>query len=379
MTHERLADHSVPNTSTPILGSPNRFKLAVFSANMAGGANLTTAPEAPQVTWAESVRIAQAADHAGIEGLIPVARWRGMAEPQRREGHRSFDTFTWAAGLAAVTERIQVFATFHVPVTHPVAAAKQIATVDHISGGRFALNIVAGWNSDEFQMFGLEQKEHDDRYSVADEWLTLLRRIVESDEEFDFFGEHFTSRGVLSEPKPVQTPMPVIMNAGYSPAGRDFAARNADVSFALLPSMTGMAGPIAGMKDLADESYGRRLSVFGAGHIVCAPTEREAHDAYDRMVHEFGDWVAADNALRLLIPNSQSAQFDRKGMGAAAIAGFFALPVIGTPDQIVEQLVEMADAGMDGLAMSWLDYEDGLRTYDEQLRPLLVRAGLRAA
>ena len=132
--------------------------------------------------------IARAAEAAGLEALIPVARWRGMGAPSRREAHRSFESFTWAAGIAAVTERIQVFATFHIPVTHPVSAAKQIATVDHISSGRFAVNLVAGWNEDEFAMFGIEQREHDDRYAVADEWMSFLKQIWNAEGEFDFDG-----------------------------------------------------------------------------------------------------------------------------------------------------------------------------------------------
>ena len=72
--------------------------------------------------------------------------------------HRNFETFTWAAGLAASTDEIGVFATFHVPTVHPVRAAKEVVTIDHISGGRFGLNIVAGWNEREIAMFGKPQK-----------------------------------------------------------------------------------------------------------------------------------------------------------------------------------------------------------------------------
>jgi alkanesulfonate monooxygenase SsuD/methylene tetrahydromethanopterin reductase-like flavin-dependent oxidoreductase (luciferase family) len=371
-------DLGVPKESTPILSGPSRLKLAVFSANMAGGANLTTHPAAPRVTWAESVRIAQAADAAGFEGLIPVARWRGMADPARRAAHRCFDTFTWAAGLAAVTQRIQLFATFHVPVVHPVAAAKQIATVDHISGGRFALNVVAGWNVEEFRMFGIEQREHDDRYAVADEWMTFLRKIYAAEEEFDFAGEHFTAERVLSEPKPVQRPTPVVMNAGFSPAGRDFAAKHADITFALLPSADRAKQVVETITADATARYGREPRVFAGAHVVCAASQARAEEELARMVAEYGDADAAQRAIRLLVPNSRSADFDAAGMAASAIAGFFALPLVGTPERVVEQMKELSDAGVDGLALSWLDYEAGLRQYADELRPLLVAAGLRS-
>ena len=364
--------------TNPVLGSPHRLKLAVFSANMSGGANLTTAPEAPQVTWPESVALARAADRAGFDAMIPVARWRGMASPQRRAAHRSFETFTWAAGIAAVTERLAVFATFHVPVSHPVSAAKQIATVDHISGGRFGLNIVAGWNDDDFRMFGLTQREHEDRYAVASEWMTFLEQIWAEDGEFDFHGEHFEATHVLSEPKPVQSPGPVVMNAGFSPSGRQFAARYADVAFALLPDARSAGTAVARMKAEPRADGRGPLSVFGAAHVVCADTEREAKRQWERMVTEVGDHEAAANALRMLVPNSGSADFDREGMAASAIAGFFALPLVGTPEQVVQQVLELSEAGVDGLAVSWLDYATGIAQYDEVLAPLMVQAGLRA-
>ena len=370
-------DASLERTDGPLLGSPNRLKLAVFSANMAGGANLTHSPLALRATWPESVAIARAAEAAGLEALIPVARWRGMSAPARRAAHRSFDSFTWAAGIAAVTERIQVFATFHIPVTHPVSAAKQIATVDHISGGRFAVNLVAGWNSDEFGMFGIEQREHDDRYAVADEWMSFLNRIWTADEEFDFDGSFFRARRVLSEPRPLQRHRPVVMNAGFSPAGREFAAKHADVTFAMVPDVAAAGRLVPSLKEDVRTRYGRELLVFAGAHIVCADTDAQAQADYDRMVNEFGDREAASTAIRLLIPNSGSGAFDADGMAASAIAGFFALPLVGSPQTVAGQMAQLADAGLDGLALSWLDYGAGIAQYGEAIRPLLIDAGLR--
>lgn len=370
-------DTRVDRAAGPLLGSPNRLKLAVFSGNMAGGANLTRSPLALRATWPESVAIARAAEAAGLEALIPVARWRGMGVPSCRESHRSFESFTWAAGIAAVTERIQVFATFHIPVTHPVSAAKQIATVDHISGGRFAINVVAGWNEDEFRMFGIEQREHDDRYAVADEWMSFLQRIWSAEEEFDFDGRYFRARAVLSEPRPLQRHRPVVMNAGFSPAGRDFAARHADVTFAMVPDVAAAGRLVPPLKQEVRSRYRRELLVFAGAHVVCAPTDAQARADYDRMVNEFGDHEAARNAIRLLIPNSGSGAFDADGMAASAIAGFFALPIVGSPDTVAAQMAELADAGLDGLALSWLDYRAGIAQYQQAILPLLVEAGLR--
>ncbi|MDX6742404.1 LLM class flavin-dependent oxidoreductase [Actinocorallia sp. A-T 12471] len=361
----------------PLLGSANRLRLAVFAPNMAGGANLTRAPEAPKATWTESVEIARAAERAGFEAIIPVGRWRGMADPGRRAAHRSFESLTWAAGIAAVTSRIQVFATFHVPVTHPVSAAKQIATVDHIAGGRFAVNVVAGWNGDELRMFGLDGAGHDDRYAVADEWMAFLKRIWAAEEEFDFDGTYFKARGVLSEPKPVQRGRPVVMNAGYGPAGRAFAACHADLTFALPPDAEAAAKIVPELKADAARLHGRDLKVFAAAHVVCADTEDEARRAYARMVGESADRQAAERALRLLLPNPPFAGPEAEALAASAVAGFFALPLVGTPETIAEQMADLAEAGLDGLALSWLDYREGIARYARDLRPRLIARGLR--
>ena len=85
------------------------------------------------------------ADRAGIEFFLPIARWKGFGgEVNSREW--CFETLTYAAALAGVTQRIALFSTVHVPMVHPVFAAKALATVDHASGGRAGLNIVCGWS-----------------------------------------------------------------------------------------------------------------------------------------------------------------------------------------------------------------------------------------
>ena len=359
----------------PVVDGASAFKLSVFSHNMAGGTNLTFAEGPPRVGWDESVRIGRAADRAGLDALIPVARWKGMGGDEDLDRHRSFETFTWAAGLSAVTERIAVFATFHVPTVHPVRAAKEVATVDHISNGRFGLNVVAGWNQDEFRMFDIALREHDDRYAVAGEWLEFTERIWDGEQPFDFRGRFFSGDHVISQPRPVQRPRPVIMGAGASPAGRAFASRHADVSFVILPDPALTAKTVTAMKADA-RGHGRTLQVHGAAHVLIRDSEAEARRALARVVDEQGDWDGAARAIDQLIPGSRSADW-KHTMGAAAIFGFFAQPLVGTAEQVAEGLKGMADAGLDGAALSWVDYDEGIAQYDQALRPLLEELGLR--
>ena len=208
----------VPDQSTPLFAGGSRFKIAPFAINFQrGGAPSLGEGSIASLAWAQQVRIAQLAEDTGFEAMIAAARWRGYAG----DSHWAQETYEgtpWAAGLAAVTNRIMLFSTIHVPLYHPVQVAKLSSTVDHISNGRFAMNIVSGWNVKEFDMFDYVQREHDDRYAYSTEWTEFLKRLWSQHEEFDLDGKFFHSRGAFSEPKPIQDPRPPLMSAGSSDA-----------------------------------------------------------------------------------------------------------------------------------------------------------------
>lgn len=365
------------NTTNPMITSPNKLKLGVFGVNVSSGCSMTDMPETLKIEWQESVAIAQAAEKAGIEAIVPVARWRGMGG-EVNFNHRSFDPFTWAAGLSAVTEKIGIFATFHVPTVHPVRAAKEVATIDHISGGRFCLNLVAGWNEKEIAMFGAAQREHDERYDYADEWISLCKELWTRDSEFDFDGAFFNVPGAYSQPSPIQKAHPILMSAGNSPRGQHFAAKHTDLNFVVAKDIESAGNVAAEVKRLARDEYKRDIQVFGQAYIVCRETEAEAEAYLDHYVNEKGDWEGVRNLLDVLIPNSKSALgADWEAMAANMIAGYGALPLVGTAEQVVEGMQAFSDAGMDGITLSWVDYAAGIAQFEKEILPLMVSAGLR--
>ena len=79
-----------------------------------------------------------------------------------------------------------MFGTVHAPLIHPLIAAKQFVTADHIGQGRFGLNIVCGWNEGEFDMFGATMREHEARYDYAQEWFDTIRLAWSAAEDCDF-------------------------------------------------------------------------------------------------------------------------------------------------------------------------------------------------
>ena len=154
-------------TTNPMRG-PNKFKLGVFSANCDGGLTMSLAPERWPANWDDIAAMCQIADQAGMEFILPVAKWRGYQGKANIYG-KSFETMTHSAAIGALTKQICVFSTIHVPLVTPTFAAKAIATIDHITHGRAGLNIVCGWNQEEFDLHGVEI-EQETRYDHGLEW-----------------------------------------------------------------------------------------------------------------------------------------------------------------------------------------------------------------
>lgn len=140
-------------TAVPPVFNDNKFKLGFFAANCSGGMAVTQLPERWQNTWENNLKLAKLADAAGIEFMLPIARWIGYGGTTDFHGS-VLETMTWAAGLLAHTQHINVFATIHTACNHPVVLAKQIATIDQIGRGRAGLNIVCGWNKPEYDAMG---------------------------------------------------------------------------------------------------------------------------------------------------------------------------------------------------------------------------------
>src|ERR1700729_588972 len=125
------------------LFNDNVLKLGLFGLNVSNGCAITTAPGALQTSWPTTLELSLTADRDGYEALVPVARWRGFGGISNFNG-TSFERFSWAAGIGQATDHIGVITPAHVTPTFRFVAVKQAATIDHITNGRFAINIVCG-------------------------------------------------------------------------------------------------------------------------------------------------------------------------------------------------------------------------------------------
>jgi FMNH2-dependent dimethyl sulfone monooxygenase len=367
-----LADRQQTNP----LFNDQKMKLGLFGTNCSYGLIMSHAPTTYEATWAHTVAIAQRADALGFEAMIPVARWKGFGGSTNFNGN-CFETYTWAAGLAQATENIAIAATSHLPTIHPIVAAKQATTIDHISGGRFALNLVMGWVTPEMEMFGGEQREHDERYAFGQEWLDYVFKLWGEKGSFDFQGAYFHGRDVEAYPKPVQGPRPALVNAGNSASGIEFSARNVDINFASLDTLENVKNYTSALKQKARTEHSRDIQTMTYGLIVCRDTEAEAKAAFQNVVDE-GDWGAAGNVIKIA-GSGASQSFDHvvKEYQERFIAGWGGYPIVGTPEQVTEELAKLNEAGMDGMIMGLIDYNEELKYFGEKVMPLMVEAGIR--
>lgn len=356
--------------------SGDRFRLGTFSTNCSSGMTPTKAPERWVNSWDNNLKLAQMLDEAGIDFMLPIARWIGYGGETDFHGG-VLETMTWAAGLLAATKNIAVFATIHTAANHPVVVAKQMATVDQIGHGRAGLNIVAGWNKPEYEALGLTlPDDHETRYAYAQEWFDLVRRLWTSDEHFDWDGTYFKAKRVKGDPKPVRGSVPII-NAAGSPQGRGFATDNANFLFTPAIDLDRSKAEIAELKAQA-KAKGREVNVLTFSHVICRPTEAEAKAYADYTAVQNADTDAVDNLVRLQFAHAHSFPHDLlaqiKHLFALGHGGF---PLIGTPDQVAEGILKLHAAGFAGTTLSFVDYVEEFPYFRDTVLPKLAAAGIR--
>lgn len=371
----------MPNANHPNnpLFNDNKLKLGTFCTNTV--ANMTFVPELLQPTWANTLTAARLADEAGLEAVVPIARWKGYLDGRpEHQTNNVLDVFAWAAAMAQATRYTAVFATSHAPTMHPMLVARMSSTIDAISGGRFALNVVGGWNRREFEMFGIELVEHDERYVYLEEWLQILRKLWMDPVEFDYDSKNFHMKKAISRPQPLQKGGIPIMNAALSPVGMRFSAKHSQI---------GLISPhgekpedwrpqVEAYKKMAREEFGREIQLWTNVSIVQRETQKAAEDYLHRYAEEYLDNEVMDSIMATIskennIPaGSERLAFMRRRMSVGA-----GHPLIGTPESIAKELAAISAVGIDGVIMTWPDYIDGVRRFNKEVLPLLEQAGLR--
>ena len=133
------------------------------------------------------------------------------------------ESVSFSHALLAKTEKLKVIAAI-LPGWKPALAAKQLATIDYLTQGRIAINVVSGWFRGEFDAIGEEWPEHDERYVRSEEFIRTLKGIWTTD-NYSFNGKYYQFQNYTLKPKPLQKPYIEVFQGGSSRAARDMASR----------------------------------------------------------------------------------------------------------------------------------------------------------
>ncbi len=123
------------------------------------------------------------ADELGFDLVFALATWlgKGVYGGEIRLREHSIDSLMTSAAITPITYNVLLTATVHIPYGwHPLHIAKDGAVIDHMSGGRWGINVVTGYRQRESRLFGFEQIPHDQRYAMADEFVTFRSKATNS-------------------------------------------------------------------------------------------------------------------------------------------------------------------------------------------------------
>ncbi|VVU48885.1 Coenzyme F420-dependent N5,N10-methylene tetrahydromethanopterin reductase-dependent oxidoreductase; sulfonate monooxygenase [Burkholderia anthina] len=356
--------------------------LGLFLPIQAGGWSASTLPRGTDWSFDYNAALVEKAEALGFDLVFALSQWLPKGGYGGVFDGQALDSFMTLAALTARTERIILAATSHVLYGpwHPLHFAKFTATLDHISRGRWGINVVTGHRAIEHEMFGWHRIEHDRRYDLAAEFLDAVQQLWAQPENFSFepaLSSWRLNRAFVT-PKP-RYGRPLLINATGSDAGIAFAARYSDVVF-----ITSPAGPDIDRALAALPAHAARVKAAAAAHgrtirtlinplVICRETPAEARAYRDAIVAhaDEGSFHRFDSDA-----HAWRGGFEERAQAAArAIGGN--ISITGSPEEVADYIVRLHRAGIDGVQLSFYDFKPDLDFFGERVLPLLREAGLR--
>ena len=309
-------------------------------------------------TFAFACDVVRRADELGFDVTLIAERFLGP------------DLSAWvlASALAMMTKRIELMVAVHPGMVTPQVVAKMGASLDRISGGRCALNIVNGWWMEEFELFSNGSWIGDaERYPRMGEYIEVIKGLW-TDSDFNFDGAYYRAHvraaltgadGKVIVPsageivaRPSRRPYPPIYAASRSPDGKAVIARHCDVWFGeykpghrnFEANIARMAEDFRAMDGLAAQ-YGRRLRYAINPQVICCDSQAEAERLADEAERDAGPRDRMVNAL---------------GAG-----------LVGTPQTIAERLRRYEAIGLDCVMLRFTPMLEGVETFGSKVIPLL--------
>jgi pyrimidine oxygenase len=318
--------------------------------------------------------IVEKAERFGFDFALSMIKLHGFGGPSQFWDH-NLESFTLMAGLAAVTKRIQLFATCAVLTMPPPIAARMAVTIDSISHGRFGVNIISGWQRREYTQMGIwpGAEHYKRRYQYCAEYVTIMRELWDTGRS-DFKGEFFKMDECRCSPLPTAR-IPIIC-AAQSDAGTRYAAQHADYNFCASfgeNKPTAVAPSVARLVAATQET-GRDCGALILTMIIADETDEAAFakwqhykDGTDVEAIAYRDAQAKDDPSTDIY-----SQPNRR-----ALLGTDKLPtnqgvLVGSYASVARMLDELsAVPGVRGVMLTFDDFVVGMEQFGTRIMPLM--------
>ena len=286
------------------------------------------------------------------------------------------------AYAASVTSRVHFMLAHRPGFVSPTLAARQIATLDHFSGGRLAVHFISG-GSDEDQRRDGDYLSHDERYARTDEYLQILRRMWTEDKPFDHEGRFYRFDQAFSEVKPKQTPHVPIYFGGASAPALEVAGRHADVYALWGESKQQVREQITRVRAEAAR-HGRTVRFSVSFRPILAPTEKAAWERAEHILEETRRLRVGSRVFRAGVRNRAKGRdvcLRQRVIGVRADERLWtavareiggrsnSTALVGTPAQVAHTLSEYHELGVTTFLIRGFDPLEDAIDYGRELIP----------
>jgi len=345
------------------------IKFAYWVPNVSGGLVVSKIEQRTSWDIDYNRRLAQLAEANGFDYALSQIRFTAGYGAEFQH-----EPVAFSHALLAATTRLKVIIAILPGPWNPAVAAKQLATIDQLTDGRVAVNIVSGWFKGEFTAIGEPWLEHDERYRRSEEFITAMKGIWTTD-NYTFRGDFYRFHDYTLQPKPLARPYPEIFQGGSSRAARDMAARVSDWYFTNGNTPEAIKAQIDDLRAKA-AIEGRSVKVGVNAFIIARSTEAEARAVLNEIidkadpeaVNAFGDAA------------KQAGKASPEGEGNWAKSTFqdlvqyndgFKTNLIGTPQQIAERIVALKAVGVDLVLSAFLHFQEEVEYFGRHVLPLV--------
>ncbi|PWW43252.1 MULTISPECIES: dimethylsulfone monooxygenase SfnG [Paenibacillus] len=343
------------------------MQFAYWVPNVSGGLVISNIPQKTGWSFEDNARYAKIAEDVGFDYALLQTRFMASYGAENQ-----LEAIALASALAVVTDRLKLIAAILPGLWHPGPVAKAITTIDHISKGRAAVNIVSGWFKGEFQGFGEPWLDHNERYRRSEEFIRVLKELW-TQEKANHQGDFYRIHEAPHKPKPVS--LPPVFQGGNSAAARDMAARVSDWYFMNGNNIEGFRTQIEDVTGRA-ASYNRKLHFGVNAFVIVRDTEEEALEVLRQIIlHAAPEAV---EGFRSQVQFAGKASPEQEGMWANSnfddlvqYNDGFKTGLIGTPEQVADRIIALKKVGVNLILTGFLHYDEDIRAFGEKVIPLV--------